>query len=119
MDMTNLNKLFDGSVECEEPPFGGEVPAAAPALNQDELLALLEQEREKNKRLHAIVDSQAHRAQSLTLKVSEKGAVSVYGMGRFPLTAYPDQWLKIFAIADQMKAFIRENKAKLSFKSQS
>ena len=85
-------------------------------MTQAEAMQLLEQERERNKRLQSVVDAQ-QRAQSLTLKVSEKGAVSLYGMGRFPITHYPDQWMKILAIAEQIKGFIQENKEKLSFKS--
>jgi len=67
--------------------------------------------REENARLQKM-----QRQQSLTLKVSEKGAVSIYGIGRFPITAYADAWLKILAIAPQIKAFIEANRSKLSFK---
>jgi hypothetical protein len=52
----------------------------------------------------------------LTLKVSEKGAVSLYGMGRFPVTLYKEQWLRILAGAPLIEAFIRENEAKLKTK---
>jgi hypothetical protein len=52
----------------------------------------------------------------LTLKVSEKGAVSLYGMGRFPVTLYKEQWLRILANAPDIEAFIRENDAKLKTK---
>ena len=45
----------------------------------------------------------------LTLKVSEKGAVSLYGMGRFPVTLYKEQWLRRLASASEMQAFIRAN----------
>jgi hypothetical protein len=40
------------------------------------------------------------------LKVSEKGAVSVYGIGRFPVTLYKEQWLKLLAMSDDIRAFI-------------
>jgi hypothetical protein len=53
---------------------------------------------------------------SLSLKVSAKGAVSVYGMGRFPLTLYSGQWLKLFGMVDDIKAFIEANKDKLATK---
>ena len=49
----------------------------------------------------------------LSLKVSEKGAVSLYGMGRFPVTLYKEQWLRILASAPEIETFIRENDAKL------
>ena len=52
----------------------------------------------------------------LSLKVSEKGAVSLYGMGRFPVTLYKEQWLRILASAPEIEAFIRENDAKLKTK---
>lgn len=45
----------------------------------------------------------------LSLKVSEKGAVSVYGLGRFPITLYKEQWEKLLTLADQIKTFIVEN----------
>ncbi|MBZ5728456.1 MAG: hypothetical protein LAP87_26170 [Acidobacteriia bacterium] len=43
------------------------------------------------------------------LKVSEKGALSVYGLGRFPVTLYREQWAKLLAMADEIKRFIQEN----------
>jgi len=52
----------------------------------------------------------------LSLKVSEKGAVSLYGMGRFPVTLYKEQWLRILASAPEIEMFIRENDAKLKTK---
>jgi hypothetical protein len=52
----------------------------------------------------------------LSLKVSEKGAVSLYGMGRFPVTLYKEQWLRILAAAPEIEMFIRENDAKLKTK---
>src|SRR5688572_26663423 len=54
---------------------------------------------------------QAYR--SVSFKVSEKGAVSVYGLGRFPVTLYQEQWLKLLATADEIKTFIEEKRAKL------
>jgi hypothetical protein len=45
----------------------------------------------------------------LSLKVSEKGALSVYGMGRFPVTLYREQWEKLLGMADQIREFIRDN----------
>ncbi len=50
------------------------------------------------------------------LKVSEKGGVSVYGLGRFPVTLYKEQWLKLLAMADEIKSFISANEAKLKTK---
>jgi hypothetical protein len=53
---------------------------------------------------------------ALTLKVSEKGALSLYGMGRFPVTLYKEQWLRILASAADIETFIRENDSKLKTK---
>ena len=53
---------------------------------------------------------------SLSLKVSEKGGVSLYGLGRFPVTLYKEQWLRILAIANVIEAFIRENDSRLRAK---
>ena len=53
---------------------------------------------------------------TLSMKVSEKGALSVYGMGRFPVTLYKEQWLKLLGIADDIQKFIAENNDKLKVK---
>ncbi len=53
---------------------------------------------------------------SLSMKVSEKGALSIYGMGRFPVTLYKEQWLKLLGIADEIKQFIQENDSRLKAK---
>ena len=50
---------------------------------------------------------------SLSMKVSVKGAVSVYGLGRFPVTLYEGQWLKLFAAADEIRRFIEANRSSL------
>ncbi len=52
----------------------------------------------------------------LSMKVSEKGALSVYGMGRFPVTLYKEQWLKLLEIADEIKKFISDNQERLKTK---
>jgi len=56
------------------------------------------------------------RSGAISMKVSEKGAVSVYGLGRFPVTLYQEQWRKLLATADEIKAFIEENRSKLKVK---
>ena len=50
------------------------------------------------------------------MKVSEKGAVSVYGMGRFPVTLYKEQWLKLLDMSDEIRTFITANEAHLKTK---
>jgi hypothetical protein len=52
----------------------------------------------------------------LSFKVSEKGAVSVYGLGRFPVTLYQEQWLRLLGVADGIKEFIKQNSGKLKLK---
>ena len=56
------------------------------------------------------------RTSTVSMKVSEKGAVSVYGLGRFPVTLYQEQWQKLLALAEEIKTFIEENKASLKVK---
>jgi hypothetical protein len=51
-----------------------------------------------------------------SLRVSEKGGVSVYGLGRFPVTLYKEQWLKLLAMADDIRRFIEENAGRLKTK---
>ncbi len=53
---------------------------------------------------------------TLSLKVSGKGAVSLYGMGRFPVTLYKEQWIKLLGYADEISKFIEENDAQLKTK---
>ena len=53
---------------------------------------------------------------SISFKVSEKGAVSVYGLGRFPVTLYFEQWTRLLDQADNLRAFLEENKSKLKLK---
>jgi hypothetical protein len=55
-------------------------------------------------------------SQGITLKVSEKGGVSVYGMGRFPVTLYKEQWIKLLDMADEIRAFIRDHESELKAK---
>jgi hypothetical protein len=52
----------------------------------------------------------------VSLKVSEKGGVSVYGLGRFPVTLYKEQWTKLLDMADDLRAFIAEHEAELKAK---
>jgi hypothetical protein len=57
------------------------------------------------------------RGASLEFRVSEKGAVSVYGLGRFPVTLYYEQWVRLLGQADELKTFLEENKSKLKLKA--
>jgi hypothetical protein len=55
-------------------------------------------------------------ATGIRMKVSEKGAVSIYGMGRFPVTLYKEQWLKLLDLAPEIRSFIAENEVRLKTK---
>lgn len=55
-------------------------------------------------------------ATGITMKVSEKGGLSVYGMGRFPVTLYKEQWLKLLDLSDDIRAFIAANEGQLKKK---
>ena len=78
--------------------------------NGAELQAELERLRAENAAL------KARGAKSVSMKVSDKGAVSVYGLGRFPVTLYQEQWLKLLDMADDIRAFIKENESRLKKK---
>lgn len=52
----------------------------------------------------------------MSMKVSEKGALSVYGLGRFPVTLYREQWEKLLGMADEIRQFIQENDRQLKKK---
>lgn len=55
-------------------------------------------------------------SKGVSLKVSEKGGVSVYGLGRFPVTLYKEQWTKLLDMGDDIRAFIRDNESSLKAK---
>jgi ABC-type Fe3+-hydroxamate transport system substrate-binding protein len=78
----------------------------------EDIQAELERLRAENESL------KQKRNTSVSMKVSEKGAVSVYGLGRFPVTLYQEQWTKLLALAEEIKTFIEENKSKLKAKGE-
>ncbi len=73
-----------------------------------------ESEIERLRRENAALRAQTSRGTSM--RVSEKGAVSVYGLGRFPVTLYKEQWAKLLAMAEDIKVFIQEHEAELKSK---
>jgi len=79
-------------------------------LMSDDQQAEIERLRAENERL------KRNRDVRLAMKVSEKGALSVYGMGRFPVTLYKEQWLRLLAMAEDIKAFIEANDTNLKSK---
>jgi hypothetical protein len=79
-------------------------------VNEEEMKAELERLRAENDRL------KSRGPKAISLKVSEKGGLSVYGMGRFPITLYKEQWLKLLDLADEIREFIREHEGQLKSK---
>jgi len=70
----------------------------------------LERLRAENERLKKAA------ARGGSIRVSEKGGVSVYGLGRFPVTLYKEQWLRLLDMAEEIRGFIRDNTDKLKVK---
>jgi hypothetical protein len=79
-------------------------------MSDEDMKAELDRLREENERL------KARQSRAVTLKVSEKGGLSVYGLGRFPVTLYKEQWTKLLDMADDIKAFLKENDSRLKSK---
>lgn len=79
-------------------------------MSDEDLKAELERLRNENAALKKGAGS------SVRMKVSEKGALSIYGMGRFPVTLYKEQWLKLLGMSDEIRAFITANEAQLKAK---
>ena len=79
-------------------------------MAEEDLKVELERLKAENERL------KNQRGRSISLKVSEKRGVSVYGLGRFPVTLYKEQWSKVLAMADEIRAFIKEHDPELKAK---
>src|SRR5438067_4985449 len=79
-------------------------------MSDEDLKAEVERLRRENEAL------KQRTVRGVSLKVSEKGGVSVYGLGRFPITLYQEQWTKLLDMADQIRAFITEHKSELKKK---
>ena len=81
-------------------------------MADDDLKSEIEKLRAENEAL------KRSSSKGLSLRVSEKGAVSVYGLGRFPVTLYKEQWLRLLDMSDDIKEFIRQNDTQLKSKAQ-
>jgi hypothetical protein len=79
-------------------------------MSDETLRAEVERLRAENEAL------KARTTRAVSLRVSEKGGLSVYGLGRFPVTLYKEQWLKLVDMADEIRAFIREHELELKAK---
>lgn len=81
-------------------------------MSNSDLQAELDRLRRENEELK----QSRKRGGALNLKVSQKGAVSLYGMGRFPVTLYKEQWVRLLDFSDEIRKFIDENQASLKTK---
>jgi hypothetical protein len=79
-------------------------------MNEQEMKAELDRLRAENEAL------KTRSGKSVSLRVSEKGGVSVYGLGRFPVTLYKEQWLKLLDMSDEIRNFIKQNEGALKSK---
>jgi hypothetical protein len=79
-------------------------------MSEEDLRAEIEKLRAENDQL------KTKGVRGLSLKVSEKGAVSLYGVGRFPVTLYKEQWIKILGMKDEIEAFLQNNASSLKTK---
>jgi hypothetical protein len=79
-------------------------------MSDDDLRAELARLKEENERL------KTQKVRTSTLKISEKGGLSLYGLGRFPVTLYKEQWTKLLDMADDIRAFLKEHDAELKAK---
>ena len=78
--------------------------------SEDELKAEVERLKAENASL------KGRAVRGVSMKVSEKGGLSVYGLGRFPVTLYQEQWVKLLDLADDIRAFIKEHEGELKKK---
>jgi hypothetical protein len=86
-------------------------------MNKDEILKKLAAgELEVNEASRMLAELEQPKRGTLYCKVSEKGAVSVYGLQRMPVTLYMEQWHRLLDFADELKKFIQENESKLKRK---
>ena len=79
-------------------------------MSDDDLKNELERLRKENAALKKSA------ATGITMKISEKGGLSIYGMGRFPVTLYKEQWLTLMDMSAEIRAFIAANDTQLKSK---
>ena len=86
------------------------MPTSEDLMSDEDLKAELERLRKENESL------KKGAAKGISMKVSEKGGLSVYGLGRFPITLYQEQWTKLLDISDDIRAFIAAHQGELKVK---
>jgi hypothetical protein len=82
------------------------------AMGEEDLRTEIEKLRAENEALKRTS------SKGLSLRVSEKGALSIYGLGRFPVTLYKEQWLRLLDMTEDIKTFIKQNEVQLKSKGQ-
>jgi hypothetical protein len=110
--ISDAGYIADLALHCDR--FGDRLgfydKQAGKAMSDEELKSELERLRNENAALKKGTST------GIRMKVSEKGAVSIYGMGRFPVTLYKEQWLKLLDMSAEIRAFIAANEAQLKTK---
>lgn len=89
-----------------------QVNTAVSSPSREELMAQIQALQAEQAKLKALMGSK------LSMKISEKGALSVYGLGRFPITLYKSQWTRLLESQGDIKAFIQANEASLKVKGE-
>lgn len=85
-------------------------------MNKEEILAKVQAGELSVEEASKLLTADAPKRGQLYCKVSEKGGISVYGLQRMPVTLYVEQWERLLGFADEIKAFMKENNAKLKRK---
>lgn len=89
-----------------------QINTAVSSPSREELMAQIQALQAEQAKLKALMGSK------LSMKISEKGALSVYGLGRFPITLYKSQWTRLLESQGDIKAFIQANEASLKVKGE-
>jgi hypothetical protein len=111
-DCPNYDSAFSRRFRCIPKHFSAVRGREDRTMVDEDLKSELEKLRAENEAL------KRSSSKGLSLRVSEKGAVSVYGLGRFPVTLYKEQWLRLLDMADDVRTFIHQNETQLKSKIQ-
>src|SRR5215475_13890115 len=104
--------LLPASVVRRAPDVGrwaGTSGGTMPEPTREELMARIAELEKK---------TEGRKKGALEFRVGEKGGVSVYGLGRFPVTLYYEQWVRLLDMAKDLREFLEENKHRLKLKEQ-